>query len=125
MWIKRTPEEIVEAKKQRRSMRIRQALIIGAISAILTLFMYSNVRSYRGPADQIFIPLDQIASRVPCAIIMGIIAAIIMDWFTFRVKRELVCPRCGQIKNSDNILQCSCGGNFEKREEMKWHEHKK
>jgi hypothetical protein len=125
MWVKRTPEEKDKAKKQRRSMRIRQALMIGVIVVVADLFMYSNVRSYRGPADQIIVPFDQIAPRVPGAIFMGIIAAIIMDWFSFRGRRELVCPKCGQIKYRDNNLQCSCGGHFEKREEMKWHEHEK
>jgi hypothetical protein len=125
MWVKRTPEEIVKVKKQRRSMRVRQGLMIGVIAALSTLFMYSNVRSYQGPADQIYVPPDQVPLRIPGAIIMGIIAAIIIDWFTFRVKLELVCPRCGHVKNRDDILKCSCGGHFEKREEMKWHEHEK
>jgi hypothetical protein len=67
-----------------------------------------------------FVPLDQIASRVPSSIVLGAIVGIMTYWFALRDDRKLICPKCGKIKFKDSILQCSCGGHFENTEEMKW-----
>ena len=121
MWVKRTPEEIVMAKRKHLSTRIRTAVFMGVLVAVLCAFVSGGVKFHAPRA----ISFNEIVSGIPLSIVLGIIVGIISYWFALRSDRQLVCPKCGVIKFSDNILQCSCGGHFENIEEMKWHEHKK
>ena len=94
---------------------------MGVLVAVLCAFASEGVR-FHAPRS---ISFNEIVSRIPLFIVLGFIVGIINYRFALRSDRQLVCPKCGAIKFSDNILQCSCGGHFENIEEMKWHEHKK
>jgi hypothetical protein len=120
MWVKRTPEEIVITKRKHLSVRIRTAVFMGIFVTVLCAFVRGNRLHAPG-----FVPLDQVLSRPVMPVVLGVIVGIINFWFALRDDCQLVCPKCGTIKFRDNILQCSCGGHFEKIEEMKWHDHKK
>ena len=37
-------------------------------------------------------------------------------------ERTLICMKCNRVKNYDNVLSCSCGGEFIYLDEMKWTE---
>jgi hypothetical protein len=117
MWIRRTSEEVGRAKREHRSTRIRTAIFMGGVVTILTAFVYGG--KFNAPK---LIPFNQVISRIPLSIILGGIMGIISYWFALREDRQLVCPKCGKVKFRDGILECSCGGHFEKIEEMKWHD---
>jgi hypothetical protein len=72
MWVKRTPEEIAKAKRRNLSARIRSAVFMGVVVTGLRTFMYGG--RLHGPG---FVPLDQVASRISSAVVLGTIAGII------------------------------------------------
>jgi hypothetical protein len=37
-----------------------------------------------------------------------------------RERPVMICPKCEVTKYDDNMTECSCGGHFEKLEEMKY-----
>src|ERR1700733_2968424 len=117
MWIRRTPEEISKAKREHRSIRIKSAIFLGGVVAIITAFLYGG--KFHAPQ---LISFNQVISRILFSIILGVIMGIISYWFALREDRQLVCQKCGKVKFRDGILECPCGGHFENIEEMKWHD---
>jgi hypothetical protein len=100
--------------QKKLSSRIRSAVFMGVVVSTITLFVHGMFRGYG------FVPIDQVPSRIPSSIVWGVIVGMMSYWFVLRSDRRCICPKCGKIKHQDNILQCSCGGHFEKTEEMKW-----
>lgn len=118
MWIKRTPEEILKKKNQRQAAKIREAALYGIVITIISVFLYGG----RNPVHNGFVPLDEVASRLPISIIFGVAVALVFYFFSSRSKQTVVCPKCSAIKTKDSSSQCSCGGLFEDIQEMKWHD---
>ncbi len=119
MWLPRTQEEILQTQRRRRSEHLRTALMYGAFMAVL--FAVHGRR--RDP--NFFVPQDQIPSRIPGAILAGVIAGIaVYCWYRSR-KPNVVCPQCGKFKTADNFPDCPCGGHFTNADELKWRDDEK
>jgi hypothetical protein len=117
MWVKRTDDEILAAKEHAKSLRRYGAIAIGvALCAILTFFRGRGWSVYY-PSNRV--PLEEIPSRLPLAVLFG----FIVGWFFYRSpsrRRTVVCPKCEKTKVEDSQWDCSCGGHFEDIKTMKW-----
>ena len=108
MWVKRTEQELEEIKA--RNEVWAKGLWISV--AIFTGFaLYQSVVFIRGSMNQF-----------PFAVLGGVLAIGICLRAIKNVKRSrfMICPNCETTKLEDNQMKCSCGGNFEYTDTMKW-----
>lgn len=117
MWVKRTPSEVAQVRRERRRHRFTSALFFGLFVLLLTLFVFG----WRESADRsrLLVPFDEIWRRLPATVVYGLLTAAFYYRFG-RNKPTVVCPKCGKVQYASNSKLCSCGGNFEDIEEMKW-----
>jgi len=67
-----------------------------------------------------FAPLDHAVSRVPVAMVLGVITGIVVYCWSGFKKPNVVCPKCGKCKTEDGSTVCECGDYFVNADEMKW-----
>jgi len=112
MWVKRTESEMAAERLRQRHSRLQVAMAYGGFITIATAFYYGwswGRHRFAVPASQI--PL--------CAVLSGVIMTLLYYKF-HRERPVMICPKCEVTKYDDNMTECSCGGHFEKLEEMKY-----
>ena len=115
MWVKRTEAEI--AQEQRRQRRSRLWATAGVSGVILVICLFVSREAFR--RGHVFVPADQLLSRLPFAILAGIISGFVF-WKWERVRPTMICPDCEVTKYEDGVIDCPCGGHFEKMDMMKY-----
>ncbi len=65
------------------------------------------------------VPIDEILMRLPRSLFFGLIGVGIYYKF-IRSRPTLVSPKCGVAQYSSDSKFCSCGGQLEDIQEMKW-----
>jgi len=117
-WKKRSPEEIAAVRRTRQRDRIKAALVVGVLVTLGTSLTFGWREA--GDRGRFLVPAQEILARLPLTLIFGTVAALLYYISASRKKPTVVCPKCGTVKDSGASAQCSCGGHFEKIEEMKW-----
>ncbi|MGA2556189.1 MAG: hypothetical protein ABSG04_07935 [Verrucomicrobiota bacterium] len=116
MWVKRTESELAEERRRRRRSRLRGSALCGLLVTTAGAFFYSWGEA--GNRERSPVPLNELPTRLPGCLVFGVLAAALI--YKFERKRPvMICPNCEATKYDDNLFQCSCGGRFEKLEEMK------
>jgi len=123
MWVKRTDEELLKARKDAKFWRMWRAGLFGLFISVMGIFFHGIGWSTRYATNRV--PLDEIPSRILIAAPFGILISWTIYRFPSKVRRTMVCPHCGITKFEDSESKCSCGGHFEDLETMKWMGHKK
>jgi ribosomal protein L37E len=117
MWTKRTPAEIVEVRRDRRRHRVKGAIFFGVLVTLGTTLAFGGMEAAR--RGRFLVPFDELLRRLSMTLILGIVAGLLE--FRFRRKKPtVVCPKCGKADYAGDTSQCSCGGQLEDIEEMKW-----
>ena len=117
MWGKRTETELLEERRRQRQARLRDAGLFGVFVTILSTFFVGWKEA--GNRGAFAVPKDELLSRFHLSIVFGAVAALL--FFKFERRRPImICPKCEATKYDDNLFGCSCGGHFEKMEEMKY-----
>ena len=118
MWVKKTPTEIVEVRRNRKRERVKSAAFMGIFMTVLTTFMMG----WREAANRghLLAPFGEIPKRLPVSLFFGVVSGLVY-YYWFRLKPPtVVCPKCGTVGYASESSQCSCGGQQEDIEEMKW-----
>lgn len=116
MWVKRTEAEIAEERKRQRRGRLRAAMLFGAFVLVMVTCSYGG-HSY---PHHLFVPANELTSRLPFAAMSGIICAFAFYKWGGRKRPMMICPQCETTKYEDGVNQCPCGGHFELMESMKF-----
>lgn len=117
MWVKRTESEVAEERRQQRQSRLRAAALFGAFVTVVTTFFYGWAEA--GRRGRITVPTGELLLRLRVSVVVGAVAT----WVFYKFERKrpiMICPKCEATKYDDNLAGCSCGGHFEKIEEMKY-----
>src|SRR4051812_48914069 len=116
MWVKRTQKEFenYKARGAARDKRVRiiVAVLIGLAACLGFAFFHQRGWTSRYPSNRV--ALEDVASRLPLALIIGLLGGSIC-YLTTKERREItvICPRCKKTKKADTQTECSCGGHFE------------
>lgn len=117
MWIRRSPEEIVQARAYYQRARMREAGIVWLLSCLIVLVLRGGFEVAHGGG--FLVPLDELANRLPRAILLSFAGAVL--FFFYRSNRTVfICPKCDEVRSTTDSQDCPCGGHFEKLEEIKW-----
>jgi hypothetical protein len=65
-----------------------------------------------------FVPLREMPSRLPLGCLLGVVCGAF--YYFCAGRPTVVCPKCGVVRYGDPSRSCSCGGQFERIEEMRW-----
>ena len=118
MWVKRTEAEIAQERRRQRRSRLWACALFGAfIMLMLTGLFGWQVAARRG---RITVPANELLSRLPYATIAGILCGFVMYKWERKRLPIMICPKCEATKYADSLTQCSCGGQFEMMEVMKY-----
>jgi ribosomal protein L37E len=117
MWTKRTPAEIVEARRDRRRHRVKGAIFVGVLVTVGTTLSFGWIEA--APRGRFLVPVDELLGRLPMTIIFGLVAGLLGFRFGGK-KTTVVCSKCGRVDYAGDTKRCSCGGRLEDIEEMKW-----
>jgi hypothetical protein len=115
--VKRTIDEILTAKDQAKRLRRYGAIAIGVAVCAFATFFRGRGWSIHYASNRV--PLEEIPSRLPFAVVLG----ALLGWFFYRSpsrRKTVICPKCEKTKTEDSQWDCSCGGHFEDLETMKW-----
>ncbi|MFN7141155.1 MAG: hypothetical protein ACK4UN_17640 [Limisphaerales bacterium] len=117
MWIKLTEQELLEKQRRTRRAHFRAAAIVGVSAAVLVMFAFGWREA--GEHGRLIVPMHQISSRIPLAILAGSVSAFIVFRHS-RKRRMVICPRCESTQWAGGSEHCSCGTRFEDLESMKY-----
>ena len=129
MWRRKTEEEIRQGRQKEANSLIAPILIFLFLIILIpfcALTGFTKFPPYRVPE-----PLEDVIKMMPVYILASLAAALTVfavqkwilkrEWFKFfTTPGTLVCPKCGNLKQKDKILNCKCGGTFEDLEIMTW-----
>ena len=117
MWVKRTEVEIAEERRRLQRSRLQSCIFVGVIFTTFPTFLFG----WRESADRgrLAVPADEILTRLPLAMVFGVIAAFVAYKLEKRRPPIMICPQCEATKYMDNTNECSCGGRFERIDVMK------
>ena len=117
MWIKKTPAEIVEDSRKRKRDRLKGAIAVGVVTVVLVSITKGWHSVYRGGG--FFASADEIPRRLVMALIFGAFVGLL--FYRFRPRsRTVVCSSCGKTGFIGDTSRCSCGGQFERLDDVKW-----
>ncbi len=117
MWVKRTPEEIVEVRLNKHHRRIRSAVAVGAVSLVLGTFTHG--RNWRLRFVSWLAPFSEVPGRLLFSVPFSILLGLSVYWFG-KTRPLMVCPKCETTKYGDLSEKCACGCRLEELETMKW-----
>jgi hypothetical protein len=118
MWVKRTESEITEERRQQRQNRLRSAVVFGVLVTIFTTCFFGREEAGRR-GGRFTVPAYELPQRLHFSIPCGVLVAFLFPMFG-RKRPVMICPKCEVTKYDDSVAGCSCGGHFEKIEEMKY-----
>ena len=92
------------------------AVGFGVIIGVVVLFCHGEYEKFNG--TNLFVSRGEIPGRIAFALLSGTLVTVIFLRLGKKGRNSMICPRCEQTKVDDGIYQCSCGGGFEKLDEM-------
>jgi hypothetical protein len=130
MWVKKNESEIQQAEeKLRRSWR-RQAPLLAFLAGAAVAFFFGVMDSVFGGrlANGFFFPirkpiwLDMIET-FSFTFLFLLVVLLLVKRNVF--PRSMICPQCGNAKNDNGDLTCTCGGKFEPLTHYRWEKENK
>jgi hypothetical protein len=118
MWQKRTEQEIAEVKRRDSRTRKFIATLFGAVVGVIYIFVRGRGWSLHHASP--YLSSDEIPSRIPFALIFGVLAGWILYRNRLPSKRTMICPHCDKTKFDDGVAHCCCGRDFVDIETVKW-----
>jgi hypothetical protein len=118
MWQKRTEQEIDKAKKRNSRTRKFIATLFGIV--VGAIFIFVRGRGWSLHHASRYVSWDDMPSRIPFALVVGLLAGWIFYRFRSPSKRTMICPHCDKTKFDDGVAHCACGKDFVDIETMKW-----
>jgi ribosomal protein L37E len=118
MWVKRTEQEILEAKAKAGRHRIPSAVVVGFIFGLVVTFFRGGDWMFHNTSP--FVSVEEFPGRLPFSIFAGISAGLACYFLANKRQTTVVCPECGKTKFQDSQPDCDCGGHFENIKTMKW-----
>jgi cytosine/uracil/thiamine/allantoin permease len=98
-------------------MRVRAAVLAGVFALLVSVLVSRHERGY--PQKTVLTPPRQWLQRLPYGFVFG----VFVGFFVYKVipprRPMMICPKCEATKYEDGVGECSCGGRYEKMEEMK------
>ena len=117
MWVKKTPTEMLEDRRQEKRARFLLAIVLGAVSCVLVSITKNWHSVYQG--GDFFVTLAEVPRRLPDALFFGLIVGLL--FYRFKTKdRTVVCFSCGKAGYIGTTSRCSCGGELGKMAGVKW-----
>ena len=118
MWQKRTEQEITKVRRQASRTRKFFAALFGVLVGVS--FIFVRGRGWSSHHASRYVSWDEMPSRIPVALVVGILAGWIIYRFWLPRRRTLICPHCDKPKADDGVIRCSCGRDFVDIETLKW-----
>lgn len=118
MWIDRTQEEIVEAKRR----RFRGDLSVGLISWLLATLLMAGLRGKGHAYPGIVQDEMEFYSRLPSSALVSLLV-IGLSLIIYRrspTHPTFICTACDQIREGKGPNACSCGGEFKPADQLRW-----
>ena len=116
MWIKRAQEEIEHMRGGRRRHRRNTAILLGLLTIAIHVFFFGGAEWPH--LGRFFVTLREMPSRLALGCLLGVVFGAF--YYFCPGKPTVVCPKCGATKYGNQSEGCSCGGQFERIEEMRW-----
>ena len=110
MWQKRTEQEIAETRRQASQTRKLLASLFGAVVSVSSIFVRGRGWSLHHASR--YVSWDEMPSRIPVVLVVGLLAGLIIYRFWLPSKRTMICPHCDKTKFDDGVTHCSCGRDF-------------
>src|SRR5262245_24053237 len=117
MWIKRTEEEVIKARRHAKRKRVIWSVIAGLFFWLIATFIYIEKRRYH---LSLFVSWKDMPARSLALLPVSLLIGWGVHYSQRNPPRIMICPRCEITKNADSELDCPCGGRFEDLETMKW-----
>ena len=118
MWQKRTEQEIAEARRQASRTRKLFAILFGVVVGVSFIFVRGRGWSLHHASR--YVSWDEMPSRIPVALVVGLLAGWIIYRFRLPSRRTVICPHCDKTKFDDGVRVCACGRDFVDIETVKW-----
>ena len=107
----------IEDKRKRKRERLKGSIAVGVVTAVFFLITKGWHSVYRGGG--FFASADEIPRRLVVALIFGVFVGLL--FYSIRPKnRTVVCTSCGKAGFVGGTSRCSCGGQLEKLDDVKW-----
>lgn len=120
MWVQRTADEVREVRRTQRKQLIQGAAFFGGFAAAGVTVVHS-LREWIA-SGSLFAAPSEMPQRIPSAIVFGMLVAgaFYLLYRRQRPNTAVVCPGCESVQNEVAGTVCSCGGGFERMEDLKW-----
>lgn len=119
MWVKRTQQEIEDAKREVKRNRKFLAVLLGIAICLGSTFLHGKYWRRSGYAS-VFVSFSEVSHRLPFSATGGVLAAFLFYWCKPMSRKTVICTHCDKAKADDGVAQCSCGKDFVGLETVKW-----
>ena len=118
MWQKLTEEKINKARRKITRTQKCQATVVGIIFGVISLLFWSKGSAAKHSSP--FVSWQEMPARISYALTIGLAIGGLYYYRLIRKQKMVICPKCEAAKYQDNVIRCSCGGDFVDMVTVKW-----
>jgi len=128
MWVKKTPEELEEAERQRRRASFNPSSSVFFAACIAMLIVFSDWMGWHGAGSCmrscIPLPFEKAILKLPFAFLFSFcmfygLKLLGLNPF-LSASSAGICCRCSKVQTVTRRSLCECGGNVEPIENFRW-----